>query len=525
LKHHDGGFYIPVSRREFLLTHAHGAATGGHFSARATLRKLAGVAWWPDMKKDVESLVGLCGACQRNKVSRRIVGEVQPYEIAHVMERVHLDLVGPLPVTRRGNQYIMTARDSLTNYTVLTAIPDKSATSVASAMVRSVYLRLGFPQRIVTDGGKEFVNSLNASISSQLGIAHAQSSPYHPATNGEIERSHREVETILRCVTDPDQSRWDLDLPLAEWAMNSTWTRANGSTPFFLMHGRHARTVVDALVDTPVSEPTSQMSWAHKLQEARRVAAALSGMSRRITPPEKRVDAEEDRPKSLKVGDLVLVEYTGALRAGLAKKLRPLRRGPYRVVSVKPDGVSGELEHVSYPQDRIVRHVQHLTKYAGESDLGDEEWEVEAIVAEEEFDGESRFLVKWLGFGPDYNIWLSEEDLGHASLALETWRATRKNASQRSKVPVVRVIDSRQEGGETKFLVALDNDSGPEDFQWIARRDAINSQVLDDFDALGIGSDAVSGGGVGTGDDDDFVPERKVRRGAKRNSAAATRAH
>ena len=175
-------------------------------------------------------------ASQTSKVLHRIVGKVQPYKIARVMEQVHLDLVGPLPVTRRGNQYIMTAWDSLTNYTVLTAIPDKSATSVASAMVRSVYLHLGFPQRIVTDRGKEFVNSLNASISSQLGIAHAQSSPYHPVASGKIEQSHQEVETILRCVTDPDQSRWDLDLPLAEWAMNSTWTQANGSTPFFLMH-------------------------------------------------------------------------------------------------------------------------------------------------------------------------------------------------------------------------------------------------------------------------------------------------
>ena len=62
-----GGAYVAKVHREALLIASHGAASGGHFSNRATFKKLEGKAWWPGMRQDAYELCRVCGACQRNK--------------------------------------------------------------------------------------------------------------------------------------------------------------------------------------------------------------------------------------------------------------------------------------------------------------------------------------------------------------------------------------------------------------------------------------------------------------------------
>ncbi len=60
-----------------------------------------------------------------------------------------------------------------------TAIPGKEATDVAPAILAHFYT-FGVPQILLTDGGREFRNSLQKQIWEAWGIRHDVTTPYHP---------------------------------------------------------------------------------------------------------------------------------------------------------------------------------------------------------------------------------------------------------------------------------------------------------------------------------------------------------
>ena len=74
------------------------------------------------------------------------------------------------------------------------------------------------------------------------------STAYHPETDGQSERMHRTVEQVLRCYTSPLQKDWDVFLPAAEYAVNSTRSAAMGKTPFEVIYGRLPLLPTDASV-------------------------------------------------------------------------------------------------------------------------------------------------------------------------------------------------------------------------------------------------------------------------------------
>merc|ERR1712082_401153 len=111
------------------------------------------------MQSDILRFTRNCQICRLNKyyVMPKIPILEQP-EVSTVWQRLHFDLIGPLPVTDRGNTYILTAIDAFSRYTIGIPIVDKKQETVARAVVTHVFSVLGVPSCVYTDRGKEFLN-------------------------------------------------------------------------------------------------------------------------------------------------------------------------------------------------------------------------------------------------------------------------------------------------------------------------------------------------------------------------------
>ena len=72
------------------------------------------------------------------------------------------------------------------------------------------------------------------------------STALHPQTDGQTERANGTLEDVLRHFVNPAQTDWDVKLPCCEFAVNNSWNRATGSTPFFLNYGDHPRTQMES---------------------------------------------------------------------------------------------------------------------------------------------------------------------------------------------------------------------------------------------------------------------------------------
>ena len=142
---------------------------------------------------------------------------------------VHIDLVGPLNEVLWNNKFILTAKDRATGFLVTMPITDKKAVTVRNAFFQCWVSPFGVPQVVVSDNGREFVNTALTEAFEQLGIDHRLVCPYSPQTNGFIERQHKTINVALRALTD--KTNWALHLPLITAALNNTFVEGSLYTP------------------------------------------------------------------------------------------------------------------------------------------------------------------------------------------------------------------------------------------------------------------------------------------------------
>ena len=89
------------------------------------------------------------------------------------MERMALDIVGPLPRTKQGNKYILVVADYFTRWVEVYGLPNTEASTVAKVLVNEWICRFGAPYAIHSDQGRNFESQLFAELCTLLGI-HAQ---------------------------------------------------------------------------------------------------------------------------------------------------------------------------------------------------------------------------------------------------------------------------------------------------------------------------------------------------------------
>ena len=95
--------------------------------------------------------------------------ELHPIPVTKVWHRVGIDLVGPLPETRRGNKYIITLSDYFSKWPEAAPLPSKEATGVASFLL-DTFCCHGWPKIVQSDQGREFVNTINPCLFEMTGV-------------------------------------------------------------------------------------------------------------------------------------------------------------------------------------------------------------------------------------------------------------------------------------------------------------------------------------------------------------------
>lgn len=130
--------------------------------------------------------------------------------------------MGPLPETDNGNEYIMVIGDYFTKWKEAYAIPNHTAQTEADKLTTEFICRFSTPARIHTDQGREFESFLFAELCKHLGINKSRTTPYHPQSDGMVERYNQVVQTMLAMYVDENRSDWDDHLPYVMMAYRAS---------------------------------------------------------------------------------------------------------------------------------------------------------------------------------------------------------------------------------------------------------------------------------------------------------------
>ena len=144
-----------------------------------------------------------------------------------------MDFVMGLPRSRARNNTIWVIVDRLTKSAVF--IPMKDTWSMeqhASAYLKHVVRLHGVPKNIISDRDSKFLCKFWQSLQSTFSTELKMSTAYHPATDGQTERTIQTLEDMLRaCILD-FRGSWEDHLDLIEFSYNNSYHGSIKMAPF-----------------------------------------------------------------------------------------------------------------------------------------------------------------------------------------------------------------------------------------------------------------------------------------------------
>jgi hypothetical protein len=341
----------PIFRADFL-EYMH--SNYGHFGSPALLGHVESRAWWPSIKKDIRYFGKHCPVCQitQKKSSKenetafhQVDVELQPFE------RWALDVVGPLPPSLTGKQYIITAIDYATNWPIAKAVASADDETTATFIYEEVYSAYGAPREILSDNGANFVSRVVQHLCNKLRSRHQLSTPYHPRANGKNENLNGILGSILtKMCVGHELTLWEDLLPEAVFHCRSRLHSGTGFSPFYLVYGRHPRIVEDENqarpLDISVANPEKRLAV---VKHARHLANEKL-LQRAI--------------RAKLVNSQILEEHTGPafkenewvlMKNPKPTKLVPKWTGPYKILKAHWLGTYA----LQTPEGRVLRHLMH----------------------------------------------------------------------------------------------------------------------------------------------------------------------
>ena len=273
-----------------------GGTQQAHTGRRKTAQKLREHFFWPGLNKDVREACRSCGQCQK---AARVDRQKAPLMPLPVFDRITMDIVGPLQRSHLGNKYVLTLMDYATKYPEAIPLKRIDTKTVADALVQ-VFARLGIPHELLTDQGSNFTSGLMKELLRMLGIKHLKTSPYHPQSDGMVERFNGTLKTMLRKNCDDPKDCY------CEAPHSTT-----GFSPFELLYGRHVRGPLDVMREEWVAKttaPQSVVSYVLEMRDRLDQMGTIASTAEETTKIKIKVWYDRDaRSRSFAEGDQVLV--------------------------------------------------------------------------------------------------------------------------------------------------------------------------------------------------------------------------
>ena len=175
------------------------------------------------------------------------------------MDLVHVDLVR-MEVTVETKkkpvvQKILVVTDHFSQFIQAYKVKDKRAITIAKCLYDNYFRHYSFPRCLLSNQGTEFCNAILNEMCIYLNIKKLRTSPYHPQTNGAVERVHQTLEQMIAKLDNKRRRKWPEHLSSITHAYNSTRSQIMGYSPYFLMMGHRPWLPVDLLFPTAQTLP------------------------------------------------------------------------------------------------------------------------------------------------------------------------------------------------------------------------------------------------------------------------------
>ncbi|XP_063948047.1 uncharacterized protein LOC135152146 [Daucus carota subsp. sativus] len=188
---------------------------------------------------------GLCGACQQGKQKRSSFKSKVLSSIVKPIQLLHMDLFGPVNIMSISKKkYCLVIVDDFSKFTWTFFLHSKD--KAGKIIINHIKALNNNPdvkvERIKSDNGTEFKNSVMKEFCEEKGIIHEFSTPRTPQQNGVVERKNRTlIEAAITMINEAQLPTyfWDEAVNTACFTQNISFiTKTHSLTPFQLFKGK-----------------------------------------------------------------------------------------------------------------------------------------------------------------------------------------------------------------------------------------------------------------------------------------------
>ena len=206
----------------------------------------------PTLNSYVSNWVKSCEPCSKRERPQTLTkAKLVPMPVpTEPFQCVSTDILGPFkPSKATGNIYVLVFICYMTKYAGLVTLQNIRATTIADALIYHVICRHGIPNVLHSDRGTSYFANIVRETCKLLNIKKTQTTSLHHECNGQSERMMSVISNLLAKNID-DEANWDSLIRFIQFAYNnSPCLDSTDYTPFFLIHGRHPRSLLDVNID------------------------------------------------------------------------------------------------------------------------------------------------------------------------------------------------------------------------------------------------------------------------------------
>ncbi|XP_066969257.1 uncharacterized protein [Macrobrachium rosenbergii] len=271
-----------------------------------------------------------------------------------------IDVVGPLPRTKTGFTHLLTIMDRASRFPE--AFPMKKITSRAVfEKLIEFFSRYGLPRKIQTDCGTNFTSKVFRGKCAELAVQHTTSVPYHPESQGVVERFHQTLKSVLKKYCYEQGEDWEKGLPFALFAIRNHPNSSTGVAPFELVFGHRVRGPLEIFHEMLASGRKGEMNVVEFVENLqKKFARAWKFARENLASSQAVMKSNFDRNtkvRSFEPGELVLVLSTDS-----DNFLEPRYKGPWKVLR-KLSEVNYEIEAAGTKRKCRIFHINRLKSY------------------------------------------------------------------------------------------------------------------------------------------------------------------
>ena len=285
----------------------------GHMGRERTLDLLIERFYWTNISKDVAEYISRCDRCLRRKSLTNQKAPLVNITTSYPMELVSIDYL-TLETSKGGFKNILVVMDHFTRYAQAYPTRNQTAKTTARVLFDNFVCHYGFPARIHSDQGRNFMSKTIEHLCHMAGIEQSRTTPYHPMGNGQVERFNRTLLGMLGTMEPIQKMDWKTYVPSLVHAYNCTKHESTEYSPFFLLFGRQPRLPVDLLQGSEgdLEDGTTYEDYVHSLRDRLRLAydLAASHVDKANKSQKQRYDLKA-RSNRVVIGDRVLIRNVG----------------------------------------------------------------------------------------------------------------------------------------------------------------------------------------------------------------------